>query len=187
MSTSKPPVTRRFAPASLLFGNFVVGTSVLAPTGMLAELSEGLQVTVREASLLVTFGAVVLCIGTPLVSWLTSQMDRRVLLVGSLGIVALAQIASAFAPSYGALLALRLLMLAAAAPFTPQAAGVVGLILPLERRASAIAYIFLGWSLAAAAGLPLMTAIASRFGWPYCFVLVAIIAAISCALLAWRL
>jgi predicted MFS family arabinose efflux permease len=84
-------------------------------------------------------------------------------------------------------MASRLLMLAAAAPFTPQAAGVVGLILPVERRASAIAYVFMGWSLAAAVGLPLMTAIASRVGWPYCFVVIALIAAASCALIAWRL
>jgi predicted MFS family arabinose efflux permease len=78
-------------------------------------------------------------------------------------------------------------MVAAAAPFTPQAAAVVGLIAPVERRASTIAYVFLGWSLAAAAGLPLMTAIASRFGYAWCFVFIAVIAAVSCALVAWRL
>ena len=100
-------MTRRFAPASLLLGNFVIGTSVLAPTGMLEGLARGFDVSVREASLLVTYGAVVLCIGTPIISSLTSRMDRRALLVGSLLIVSLSQLASVFAPSFGTLLALQ--------------------------------------------------------------------------------
>jgi DHA1 family inner membrane transport protein len=60
-----PRVERRFAPSALMFGNIVTGTSVLAPAGMLSELSSGLDVTIRGAALLVTFGAMVLCIGSP--------------------------------------------------------------------------------------------------------------------------
>ena len=159
----------------------------MAPAAMLNELSRDLHVSIAQASLLVTLGAVVLCLGSPLLSWATSRMDRRTLLCAILVIVVAAHVAAAFTTSFAAMLALRLVMVAAAAPFTPQAAGVVGLILPLQRRASAIAYVFLGWSLAAAAGLPLMTAIASRFGYAWCFMLIAIIAAVSCALLVWRL
>ena len=159
----------------------------MAPAGMLNELSRDLQVSIGQASLLVTLGAVVLCLGSPLLSWATSRMDRRTLLCAILLIITAAHLAAAFTTSFAAVLALRLVMLAAAAPFTPQAAGVVGLIVPVERRASAIAYVFLGWSLAAAVGLPLMTAIASRLGWPFCFVLIAVVAALSTALLAWRM
>lgn len=154
---------------------------------MLNELSRDLQVSVGQASLLVTLGAAVLCLGSPLLSWATSRMDRRALLCAILAIIMVAHVVAAFTTSFAAVLALRLVMVAAAAPFTPQAAGVVGLILPLERRASAIAYVFLGWSLAAAAGLPLMAAVASRFGYAWCFAIIAVIAAASCALLAWRL
>ncbi|MEO6946332.1 MAG: MFS transporter, partial [Nitrobacter sp.] len=58
-----------------------------------------------------------------------------------------------------------LIMLAIGALYTPQAAGTAGLIVPAEKRGSTIAYIFLGWSLAVAVGLPLITFIASRYGW----------------------
>jgi MFS transporter, DHA1 family, inner membrane transport protein len=180
-------LSARFVPTALLLGNFVIGTSIMAPAGMLNELSRDLHVSIAQASLLVTLGAVVLCLGSPLLSWATSRMDRRTLLCAILAIIVAAHVVAAFTTSFAALLVLRLVMVAAAAPFTPQAAGVVGLILPLDRRASAIAFVFLGWSLAAAAGLPLMTAIASRFGYAWCFMLIAIIAAISCALLMWRL
>ena len=77
----KPPedghVHRRFAPSALMFGNIVTGCSVLAPAGMLIELSSDLGVTMRDAGLLITFGAVMLCIGSPLTAWLTSRIDRR--------------------------------------------------------------------------------------------------------------
>ena len=79
--------------------------------------------------------------------------------------LALDNLASAFAPDYASLLAIRLVMLAIGALYTPQAAGTAALIVPAERRGSTIAYVFLGWSLAAAVGLPLITFIASRYGW----------------------
>jgi MFS transporter, DHA1 family, inner membrane transport protein len=51
-------VHRRFAPTALMLGNIVTGCSVLAPAGMLGELSSGLDVTIRDAGLLITFGAI---------------------------------------------------------------------------------------------------------------------------------
>ncbi|MEO6381237.1 MAG: MFS transporter [Nitrobacter sp.] len=158
-------MSRRFAPTALMLGNFVTGCSVLAPAGMLPELSDGLGVPIRDAGLLITFGAIVLCIGSPLTAWLTSRLDRKTLLTATLAVFALTNIASAFAPDYVSLLVLRLIMLAIGALYTPQAAGTAGLIVPAEKRGSTIAYIFLGWSLAVAVGLPLITFIASRYGW----------------------
>ena len=62
----------RFAPTALMLGNVVTGCSVLAPAGMLVELSSGLDVSIRTAGLLITFGAIVLCVGSPVTAWLTS-------------------------------------------------------------------------------------------------------------------
>lgn len=180
-------MTRSFAPTSLLLGNFVIGTAIIGPSGMLTELSSGLGVSIRDAGLLITFGAVMLCICSPLSAWLTSRFDRRYLLGFILFALALTNFASAFAPSYAALMAIRLLMMAAAAPFTPQAAGTVGLIVPEEKRGSAIAYVFLGWSLAAAVGLPLVTVLASRYGWQAAYVCIAALSCIGFVLLMWRL
>ena len=147
-----------------MLGNFVTGCSVIAPAGMLGELSAGLGVSIRDAGLLITCGAMVLCFGSPIMAWLTSRIERRTLLISTLAVFAVTNAASAFAPNYATLLVLRLLMLAVGALFTPQAAGTAGLIVREEKRGSTIAYIFLGWSLAAAVGLPLITFIASRYG-----------------------
>src|SRR3954453_8965192 len=159
------PHARRFAPTALMLGNIVTGCSVLAPAGMLIELSAGLDVSIRTAGLLITFGAIMLCIGSPLTAWLTSRIERRTLLTVTLAVLALTNSASAFAVDYASLLIIRLTMLAVGALYTPQAAGTGALIVPAEKRGSTIAYIFLGWSLAAAIGLPLIALIASRYGW----------------------
>jgi predicted MFS family arabinose efflux permease len=178
---------RRFAPTALMLGNFVTGCSVLAPAGMLGELSADLGVSIRDAGLLITWGAVMLCIGSPLTAWLTSRIERRTLLISTLAVFAITNAASAFAPNYAMLLVLRLVMLAVGALYTPQAAGTAGLIVPLEKRGSTIAYIFLGWSLAAAVGLPLITFIASRYGFRAAYGGIGVVACLSFLLLAWRL
>jgi DHA1 family inner membrane transport protein len=127
-----------------MLGNIVIGCSVLAPAGMLPELSQSLDVSIRTAGLLITFGAVVLCIGSPLTAWLTSRIERRTLLTATLAVLALTNVASAFAPNYASLLVIRLVMLAIGALYTPQAAGTGALIVPTEKRGSTIAYIFFG-------------------------------------------
>ncbi|MDU6729147.1 MAG: MFS transporter [Bradyrhizobium sp.] len=177
----------RFAPTALMLGNIVTVCSVLAPAGMLPELAAGLGIGIHTAGLLITFGAVVLCICSPLTAWLTSRFDRRQLLAATLLVLTLGNLGSAFVPDYAGLLALRLLMLAVGALYTPQAAGTAALISPVETRGSTIAYVFLGWSLAAAVGLPLITFIGSHSGWRAAYLAVGAAGAISLLLLTWRL
>lgn len=178
---------KRFAPTALMLGNFVTGVSVMAPAGMLGQLAEGLDVTIRDAGLLVTFGAMVLCIGSPLTAWFTSRFDRRLLLAGTLMFMSVMHLASAFAPNYSSLLAFRLVMLAVGALFTPQAAGTASLIVPPDKRGSTMSYVFLGWSLAAALGLPAITYVASHLDWRVAYGGIAAISFVSALLVAWRL
>jgi DHA1 family inner membrane transport protein len=180
-------VGRRFAVTALMLGNIVTGCSVLAPAGMLSELSSGLGVTIRAAGLLITFGAIMLCVGSPVTAWLTSRIERRTLLTTTLAVLALTNLASAFAPDYNSLLIIRLIMLAVGALYTPQAAGTAALIVPPEKRGSTIAFIFLGWSVAAAIGLPLIALVAHRYGWRTVYGGIGAIGCVSFLLLAWRL
>jgi DHA1 family inner membrane transport protein len=184
---NRPDAGRRFAPTALMLGNVVTGCAVLAPTGMLPELSEGLDVSIRSAGLLITFGAIVLCVGSPVTAWLTSRIERRRLLVVTLAVLAVTNVASAFAPDYASLLGLRLAMLAIGVIYTPQAAGTAAMIVPETRRGSTIAYVFLGWSLAAAVGLPLITLVAHRYGWRAAYGGIGVLGIVSFLLLMWRL
>ena len=179
--------TGLLARVALMLGNFVIGVGILAPAGMLDQLADGLGVSVADAGLLVTYGAVVLCFGSPLMAWATTRVDRRTLLAATLLIFAVGHAASALAPNYAVLLTIRLLMLVFAAIYTPQAASTVALIVPEKLRSGAIAFVFLGWSLAVAVGLPIVTAVAASLGWRATFALLGGFAVVSSALLAFSL
>lgn len=170
-----------------MLGNFVTGVSILAPAGMLPELSREFGVSIHEVGLLITLGAVVLCIGSPVSAWLTSAFDRRLLLSVTVAVMAAAQFASMLAPNYATLLAIRLAMLAVAALFTPQAAGTTAMMVPPERRGSTMSFVFLGWSLALAVGLPLIAYVASHVGWRVAYSGIGVIALINLVLLIWRI
>jgi MFS transporter, DHA1 family, inner membrane transport protein len=159
---------------ALLFGNFVIGTGVLAPAGLINQLASAFVIDVVTVSTLIAYGAVVLCIEAPLLAFLTNKIDRRLLLTASLALYAVGHFASALAPSFALLLAARLVMVGAAAVFTPQAASALGLFIAPERRASAVAFIFMGWSLANAVGIPLVSLVGGHVGWSSVYLMLAL-------------
>lgn len=158
-------VGRQFTVGALALGNFVVGLSILLPMGMLAEISSGLDVSVGTAGLLISLGAIVVCLSPPFVAWVTSRIDRRALLSAILLWLALGHVASAFAPDFPSLVTIRILMLALGGAFTPLAAGTAALLGSQEQRASLIASALLGWALAIAVGLPLISVMGPQIGW----------------------
>ena len=169
---------------ALLLGNFVTGTAILLPAGMLTELASGLNVTVPAAGGLMLASGVLVAFGAPALAAATSRVDRRLLLTVSLLLLVFAHAASAMATSFSMLMATRVVMAVAAAIFTPQAAATLGALLPPERRSSAITMIFIGWSVATVAGMPLGGYVANAFGWPTAFAVVAVIALVA-AIAVW--
>lgn len=173
----------RSAALALAIGNFVVGLSIVLPTAMLKQLSADFGIGIGAAGMLVTWGAVVLCLGAPVISGLTSRFDRRKLLATTLGIAAVCNLAAVFAPDFYTLLALRLVTMAAVAPFTPQAAGTIALMVSERERPAAIAFVFLGWALVVAFGLPILVFVADGYGWQANHALLAAASAIGAVLL----
>jgi MFS transporter, DHA1 family, inner membrane transport protein len=159
---------------ALLVGNFVIGTGVLAPAGLINDLSSAFAVDVATVGELMAYGAAVLCVEAPLFAFVTNRIDRRTLLTGALIFYAAGHLASAWAPSFGVLLAIRVVMIGGAAIFTPQAASAVGLIAAPERRSSGVAFIFLGWSLAGAVGIPIASLIGAHVGWASAYLILGI-------------
>lgn len=163
-----PPDQTQTATAAtwaLLIGNLLIGTGVQLPIGLLDLIAADLGVTATAAGRIVFVGGVVVGFGAPLLAWATSRLDRRLLLSAALAIYAAGHLAAALAPGLGAQLALRALTMIGAAVFTPQAASTVALLVPPAERARAIAFIFIGWSLAAIAGLPLGRLAGALIGW----------------------
>lgn len=175
----------RAATGVVLVGNFVVACAVMVVPGMLDALAVDLRVSVPQAGQLLSLASLALCLGAPGLAAVTSRVDRRWLLVGSLLAVAAGHVACALAPDHPTLLALRPWSVLGAAVFTPQGATVVGTLVPPERRATAVTTVFLGWSAAAVVAMPMGSLVAGTLGWRAAFVLIAV-AALLCAIAAWR-
>lgn len=174
----------RFAAFALMLGNLVTALAILGPAGMLAQIADGFAVSIGDAGMLVTAGAVVLCLGSPLMAWATSTLPRRQSLAAAVAAMAVGHVVSAFAPSFFALAVIRVAMLIVGAVYTPLAASTISLLVPEKQRPSAIAFIFLGWSLAIAAGLPIVTFVAVNFGWRASYGMLGAAGAVSFVLLA---
>ena len=50
---------------ALLFGNFVIGSGVMAVVGVLNDLSRSLEVSIATAGQLISIAAAVMCFGAP--------------------------------------------------------------------------------------------------------------------------
>lgn len=170
----------------LMLGNIIIGAGVLAPAAMMNTLTADLAVTPVQIGALIGWGAVVLCLGAPTLAYLAGRLDRRSVLVASLALYAVGHAASAFATDYGQLLLIRVLMIVGAAVYTPQAASAVTLMIAPEKRAGAVAFVFMGWSIAGAVVSPAMTILADQAGWRIAYALLAAGAAAAAAGVALR-
>lgn len=164
---------------AFLFGNFVIGTGVMMAPGLLVVLSNDLAATVPQTALLITVAAVLMCFGSPILATLTSRIDRRTVLAGSLVLYAVGHALAAFSPNLVSLIVIRSLTMLGAAVFTPQAAATLGLVIPPERRAGAITAIFLGWSVASVAGTPLSAWLGAHIGWRATFGLFSLLCVVA--------
>lgn len=163
--TDASPVNARAALVFLFLGNIMIGSGVLAPAALINAMTADLKVSPVAIGALIGWGAVVLCIGAPAFGFLTNRVDRRALLGASLVLYAAGHAASAFAPDYSTLLVTRLLMISSAAIFTPQAASAVALMVPENKRAGAVALVFMGWAVAGAVVIPFMSILGDVLNW----------------------
>jgi len=166
---------------ALCFGNFIIGTGTLIVPGMLPQLAEGLDVSLPMAGQLITAFAVTVCVAAPLLAGATSRVDRRALLAAMQALFLVGHLAAALVSSFVPMLAVRVVTSIGAALFTAQAAATAALIVPPQERGRAMAFVFLGWSVAGVLGLPLGAYVGATYGWRAGFGLVAGGAALGAA------
>jgi predicted MFS family arabinose efflux permease len=176
----------RSALFSLVLGNFVIGSGALVFIGMLDTIARDLGVSDAAAGQVAGLFSLSICVTGPILGALTSRYERRRVLAASLGLLGLGHAAAAFAPDYWVLLAVRVSTASAASLFTPQAAATASLLVPAERRARTMAYVFLGWSIAAVVALPAGAWLGAHLGWRAVMWMIAALAALACAFVWWR-
>lgn len=158
---------------ALLAGNFVIGCGVMVVGGALNDLTRSLNISVTQGGHLIAIAAVMMGVGAPLLAAAVAHIDRRKLLTWAMLWYALGHALCALAPNYEWLWPVRALTVLSAAVFTPQAAATMGFMSTSAHRGRHITFVFMGWSVASVAGMPMTAWIGERMGWRLAMMLVA--------------
>jgi DHA1 family inner membrane transport protein len=161
----------------LALGTFALGADVFVIAGILPRIAADLGVSVEATGQIITAYALTYALGSPVLAALTATWPRERVTVLALAGFALADATCALAPSYGVLMAARILAGACAALYSPTAYTLGAALAPPERRGAGLAAVALGMTSATVIGAPLGTWIGSAFGWHMTFVLGCTVAA----------
>jgi DHA1 family inner membrane transport protein len=161
----------RFFPPllALAIGAFGIGVTEFAPMGMLPAIAADLHVSIPSAGLLISAYAMGVLIGAPLMTLTTARVPRRTLLVALMGIFTVGNLAAALADSYTTLLLARVFTSFNHGAFFGVGAVVAASVVAPEKRAGAVAGMFLGLTIATIGGVPLATWVGDTIGWRSAF------------------
>jgi DHA1 family inner membrane transport protein len=172
-------VSPRPALLALAIGAFGIGVTEFTPMGLLPVIAGDLGVSIPTAGLLVSAYAIGVLIGAPLMTLTTGRVPRRTLLIALAGIFTVGNLLAAMSDSYAMLMAARIVTsFNHGAFFGVGSVVAAGLVAP-ERRAGAIATMFMGLTIATIGGVPLATWAGEAFGWRAVFAGIAAIGVVT--------
>lgn len=152
--------------------------------GLLPDVAHDLGVSIPRAGLLVTGYALGVVIGAPIVAVATMGIPRKPALLGMVGMFVLGNLLCAIAPNYAVLMVARVVTALCHGAFFGIGSVVAAQLVPPSRRASAIALMFAGLTLANVLGVPFGTALGQALGWRSTFWAVVVIGLVSAAAIA---
>ncbi len=155
-----------WALALCLFG---FGTGEFVVAGLLLKISSDLKVSTSSTGLLVSGYAIGVVVGALLVPALTRRLPRKTALLVLMGWFVAGNLLCALAPGYAMLMSARVVTGLSHAAFFGLGSVIAAELVAPDKRASAIAIMFSGLTLAYLLGLPLGTFIGQAFGWRFTF------------------
>ncbi|WP_066942459.1 MFS transporter [Microtetraspora fusca] len=174
-----PQRSRWPAVTAVALGTFLLVTAEQLPIGLLTAVGSALSVSEGTAGLMVTVPSLVAAVAAPLVPVLVGGLDRRLLLLGLMGVMTLANVASALAPSFAVLVSSRVLVGVAIGGFWAVASGLAVRLVPTANVPRATAIIFGGVGAANVFGVPLGTLLGEFSGWRIAFATLSALALVA--------
>lgn len=169
---------------ALAAGAFGIGVTEFAPMGLLPVIATDLSVSIPSAGLLISAYALGVVLGAPLMTLATGRVPRRTLLIGLAGIFTIGNALSALADNYALLMIARIITSLNHGAFFGVGAIVAAGLVPPDRKAGAVAAMFMGLTIANVVGVPLATWAGETLGWRASFWGIAMIGVMVMAALA---
>ena len=167
-----------------LFGVYCIEFGVV---GILPLIMQRFEVSASRAGMLVGLFALVIAAAGPFLVLLATRWRRKPVLMVSLGVFALASVASAFAPRFEWLPALRVVPALFQSVYFSLAMVAAAALYPPQDSARAGAHAFTGTSMGMVLGIPLTTWIAAQYGYEASFLACAAVNLLAALGLYWFL
>lgn len=169
-------------PLSLLvlaLSAFAIGTTEFVIMGLLPNVAADLGVSIPGAGWLVTGYALGVAIGAPIMALATAKLPRKAALVWLMVIFIVGNMLCALSTGYTMLMIARVVTALCHGAFFGIGSVVAANLVAPNRRASAVAMMFTGLTLANVLGVPLGTALGQEAGWRSTFWAVTVIGVLA--------
>lgn len=166
-----------WAVSAVGLATFSVVTTEMLPVGLLTPIAEDLGASTGTAGLMISLPALLAAVFAPLAVIAAGGIDRRRILCALLGLLLVANLASALAPGIGWLLAARVLVGFCMGGIWTIAGGLAARLVPAQRIGLATSIIFGGVAAASVLGVPLGALIGDALGWRSAFVAMTLFSA----------
>ena len=180
----KKDLNPAWALLALAVGAFGIGMTEFTPMGLLPVIADGVQASIPEAGMLITAYALGVMVGAPIMTLALGRIRVKTALMLLMGIFVVGNLLAAAAPGYFTLLAARLLTSLNHGAFFGLGSVLAASLVPKEKRASAVATMFLGLTIANIGGVPAATWVGQQIGWRMAFVLTAALGVLAIIALA---
>ncbi|MEX3106367.1 MULTISPECIES: MFS transporter [unclassified Streptomyces] len=171
---------------ALALGTFAIGAGEFGSNGVIQLFAADLGVSVPVATYAITAYAVGVMIGSPVITLLAARVNRRMLLLGLIGLFLLGNGLSALAPDIVTFVACRFVTGSVQGAFFGAGAVVAAYVYGPGKGGKAFATVMGGLTLATIAGSPLGTFVGQHAGWRALYgTVVAVGLLAGAALLAW--
>lgn len=174
---------------SLAISAFAIGSTEFISVGLLPLLTRSFDISLSQGGMTVSLYAAGITVGAPVLALLTNRWNRKHLLLAIMVTFLIGNLLAATAPTFGILLAGRIIAALAHGIFMAIASLIAADVVAPQKRASAIAVMFTGLTLATVTGVPLGTFIGEHLGWRASFlflILLGLVGLITNALLVPR-
>ncbi|MBC1422393.1 MFS transporter [Listeria seeligeri] len=164
---------------ALAISAFGIGSTEFISVGLLPLISSNMDVSISTAGLTVSIYALGVMVGAPVLTTMTAKMNQKNLLMLVMVVFIIGNLISAFAASFAILLTGRVIAAFAHGVFMSIASVIAADVVQPSKRASAIAVMFTGLTVATVTGVPLGTFIGQLFGWRMSFIFIVAIGVIA--------